>query len=123
MFTVDIKSSVLRSFCDEFLCRYWFQESSEWPKGKQKLTIREINRKYFSGKYYNLMRRRLFGKVDVMGWSSGGRGKKREVKGRGKGRSKIAVSAARGRGRARGRGKGRGRGSGQGKLNHYFIFL
>ena len=121
MFTVDIKSSVLCSFCDEFLGRYWFQESSEWPKGKQKLTIREINRKYFGSKYYNSMRRRLFGEVDVMGRSSGGRGKKREVKGRGKGRSKIAVSAARGRGR--GRGRDRGRRSGQGKLSHYFIFL
>ena len=54
-----------------------------------------------------------------MGKSSGGRGKKREVKGREKGRSKIAVSAA----RARGRGRGRGRGSGQGKVNHYFYFF
>ena len=36
------------------------------------------------------MRRRFIGEVDTMERASGGKGKKREVKGRGKGRSRLA---------------------------------
>ena len=39
------------------------------------------------------MRRRLVGEVDQMGWASGGRGKKREIRGKGRGRSRLAPSS------------------------------
>ena len=52
------------------------------------------------------MRRRLIGEVNQMGRASGGRGKKRAIRGRGRGRSRLA------------RGKGRGRG----KINNIIFF-
>ena len=45
------------------------------------------------------MRRRLIGKVNQIGRASGGRGKKRAIRGRGRGRSRLASGRWRGRGK------------------------
>ena len=109
MFTVDVNSFVLFSFSYEFLFRYWQQESPDWPKEEEILSLRAINREYLGGKFWNSMLRRIFGQVDQMGRASGGKGKKRLIKGKGKGKSRLARPSS-------------GGDSATGKMNH-FIFL
>ena len=77
--------------CYEFIFRYHDLNNE--------LSLRAIKRKNFGGKFWNSMRRQLVGKVDrrwlvgevdQMGRASGGRGKKRAIRGRGRGRSRLA---------------------------------
>ena len=82
IFTVDINIFVLSLFCKKYLFRR--------KDPKNTLSMRAINIKHFDGRFWNTMRRRCIGEIDTMERASGGRGKKREVKGRGKGSSRLA---------------------------------
>ena len=82
IFTVDVNSFVLSLFCNEFIFR--------WSDPNNKLSMRDISKKQFKGRFWNTMRRRLIGQVDTMERASGGKGKKRLVKGKGKGSRRLA---------------------------------
>ena len=90
MFAVDIQNFFCVC-CYEFIFRYHDLNNE--------LSLRAINRKHFGGKFWNSMRRRLVGEVDQMGRASGGRGKKRAIRGRGRGRSRLASKGDRARGK------------------------